>query len=154
MKIGELSDRTSVPTKTIRYYEEVGVLPPARRSPNGYRQYGEDAIGRLEFVKDAQATGLSLDEITTVMRLRSEGLPTCGHVTVLLESHLEHLEARIEALRATRARLVEIIDRARTLDPAECSDPHRCQVIGPTEGPTASAVAHELHGAPEAHDHH
>lgn len=133
MRIGELSTRTSVPTKTIRYYEEVGVLPPAERSPNGYRVYGTDAVERLDFIKDAQATGLTLDEIATVLRLRGEGQSTCEHVMHLLEHHLEHLDARIEALRATRTRLIDIIVRARALDPAECNDPNRCQTISPRQ---------------------
>ncbi|MBU1227458.1 MAG: MerR family DNA-binding protein [Actinobacteria bacterium] len=152
MRIGTLSTRTSVPAKTIRYYEEIGVLPPAERSPNGYRAYGTDAIERLDFIKDAQATGLTLDEIATVLRLRGKGESTCEHVVHLLDHHLAHLDARIEALHATRTRLVDIIERAKTLDPAECNDPNRCQTISPRhEG--SPAVAHEPHGAPGAHPH-
>jgi DNA-binding transcriptional MerR regulator len=155
MRIGTLSTRTSVPAKTIRYYEEIGVLPPAERSPNGYRAYGTDAVERLDFIKDAQATGLTLDEIATVLRLRGEGESTCEHVMHLLELHLEHLDARIEALHATRSRLVAIIDRAKALDPAECNEPNRCQTISPRQrGEGSPAVAHELHGAPGAHTHH
>jgi DNA-binding transcriptional MerR regulator len=154
MRIGELSTRTSVPTKTIRYYEEIGVLPPAERSPNGYRDYGADAVERLDFIKDAQATGLTLEEIATVLRLRGKGESTCEHVMHLLEHHLENLDARIEALRATRTRLVDLIERARTLDPAECTDPNRCQTIGSRrQGGRSPAVAHELHGAPGTHHH-
>ena len=154
MRIGELSARTSVPTKTIRYYEEIGVLPPAERSRNGYRLYGTDAVERLDFIKDAQATGLTLDEIATVLRLRGKGESSCEHVTHLLDHHLEQLDTRIEALRATRTRLVEIIERARTLNPTECTDPNRCQTISPRQQGESSSVAHELHGAPGAHRHH
>ena len=155
MRIGELSARTAVPTKTIRYYEEIGVLPAAARSPNGYRAYGPDAIERLEFVKDAQATGLTLEEISRVLRLRSRGEPTCAHVRHLLDHHLEQLDARIAALEATRNRLAAIIDRAGTLDPAECNDPNRCQIIGPRrERGRSASVAAELHGAPRGHPRH
>jgi MerR family copper efflux transcriptional regulator len=155
MRIGELSKRTSVPTKTIRYYEEIGVLPPAERSDNDYRVYGTDAVERLEFIKDAQATGLTLDEIATVLRLRGRGESTCEHVTHLLGHHLAQVDSRIEALRATRTRLVAMIDRAQSLDPSECLDPHRCQIIGPQEHSRATAgLAPELHGAPGGHGRH
>ena len=155
MRIGELSAQTSVPTKTIRYYEEIGVLPPPERGDNGYRVYNPDAIERLGFIKDAQATGLTLTEIATVLRLRGRGESTCEHVTHLLEHHLEQLDARIEALAATRARLVDIIERAGTLDPTACNDPNRCQTIGPRgEGESSPQVAPELHGAPGTHRHH
>ena len=155
MKIGELSNRTAVPTKTIRYYEEIGVLPPPERSPNGYRIYSTDAVERLDFIKDAQATGLTLDEIATVLRLRGKGESTCDHVTHLLDHHLEQLDARIEALRATRRRLVGIVERAQSLDPTECNDPNRCQTIGPRqERKVKPALAPELHGAPGAHSRH
>lgn len=155
MKIGELSNRTTVPTKTIRYYEEIGVLPPPERSPNGYRLYGTDAVERLDFIKDAQATGLTLEEIATVLRLRGKGESSCEHVTHLLDHHLEQLDARIEALRATRKRLVKIVERAQSLDPTECNDPNRCQTISPQqERKVLPALAPELHGAPGAHSHH
>ena len=154
MRIGELAHRTGVPTKTIRYYEEIGVLPPPERAPNDYRVYGDDAIERLRFIKDAQSTGLTLDEIATVLDLRGKGESTCEHVKHLLDHHLEHLDARIKALRATRKSLVKIIDRARTLDPADCNDPNRCQTIGPGSHHEAeAALAPELHQAPGTHTH-
>lgn len=139
MRIGELSTRTSVPSKTIRYYEEIGVLPPAERSPNGYRDYGTDAVERLDFIKGAQATGLALNEIATVLRLRGKGQSTCQHVMHLLDHHLEQLDARIEALRATRICLIDIIERAGTLGPADCTDPNRCQTISPRQERDGSA---------------
>ena len=154
MTIGQLSKLTSVPTKTIRYYEEIGVLPEPERAPNGYRAYAEDSIERLEFIKDAQATGLTLDEITTVLQLREQGESTCSHVTHLLDHHLQQLDMRIKSLHATRKRLVSFIDRAADLNPKECTDPNRCQTIGPREHRTGSPqLAAELHGAPGTHAH-
>ncbi|MCB2224504.1 MAG: heavy metal-responsive transcriptional regulator [Actinobacteria bacterium] len=154
MRIGELAALTSVPTKTIRYYEGIGVLPPAERGPNGYRTYDTDDVERLRFIKDAQATGLTLDEIATVLRLRGAGESTCEHVTHLLHHHLLHLDARIESLQATRARLVSMIERAEALDPADCTDPNRCQTIGSQPREDGATATHELHGGPVAHTHH
>lgn len=129
VKIGELSQLTGVSTKTIRYYEGIDVLPEPARALNGYRDYGSEAVDRVEFVRDARATGLSLTEISTILSLRGEGESTCDHVLGLLQSHLEALDAQIGALRATRRQLASVTERARQLDPSDCTDPHRCQTI-------------------------
>ncbi len=60
MFIGELAKRTGINPKTIRYYEEVRVLPPASRLPSRYRQYGEEDVERLEFIQNAKALGVTL----------------------------------------------------------------------------------------------
>ena len=152
MQIGELARQTGVPTKTIRYYEEIGVLPDPRRAPNGYRDYEESAAERLHFIRDAQATGLTLSEISSVLELRERGASTCEHVAGLLEHHLEALDEHIRTLRLTRSKLAALADRAGSVDPAECTDPHRCQTIAPIQDPDRVA-ARGLHRAPHAHEH-
>lgn len=129
MKIGQLAERTGVSTKAIRYYEEIGVLPAPARAANGYRRYEEGAADRIGFIQDAQSAGLSLLEIQVILDLRDRGEATCGHVIGSLEMRLEDVEQQMEDLRRTRSRLAEIIARARSLDPAHCSDPNRCQTI-------------------------
>lgn len=129
MKIGQLADRTGVSTKTIRYYEDIGVLPEPERATNGYRHYAEAAAERLEFIQDAQSAGMSLTEIQTILDLRDRGEATCHHVIGSLEAQLEQLDDQMDDLKRTQRRLIEVIDRARSLDPAECNDPNRCQTI-------------------------
>ena len=129
MKIGELADRTGVTTKTIRYYENIGLIPEPARAPNGYRDYQEQAVDRLQFIKDAQATGLTLTEISSILELRSEGHGTCDHAAALLEQHLTNLDHHIEELKQARTQLADLAERARTLDPEDCTDPVRCQTI-------------------------
>jgi DNA-binding transcriptional MerR regulator len=129
MRIGELAEQTGVTTKTIRYYEGIGLLPEPERMANGYRSYGDRAVDRLHFVKDAQSAGLSLVEINLILDLRDGGQSTCGHVISMLESHLDDIDLQLEELKRTRQRLVTLTDRARLLDPADCSDPNRCQTI-------------------------
>lgn len=131
MQIGELARRTGTSTKTIRFYEGIGLLPEPERAPNAYRIYDESAVERLLFIRDAKATGLSLDEISAVLDLRERGEATCGHVMGLLQRHLTELDERIEALQKTRETLRAITRRAGRLDPADCRDPHRCQTIAP-----------------------
>ena len=138
MKIGELADRTGLSTKTIRYYEHIGVLPEPDRSLNGYRTYSEGSADRIGFIRDAQAAGLSLAEIQLVLDLREEGESTCGHVIETLETHLHDVDQQMEDLHRTRARLEQIIDHARDLDPADCTDPNSCQTITKSLRLTAS----------------
>lgn len=155
MRIGELADRTGTTTKAIRYYEDIGLLPEPDRAPNGYRTYGEEAVDRLDFVRDAQATGLSLTEIASILDLRRRGQPTCGHVIDLLDRHVAALDRHIESLHQTRRKLAELTERARHLDPASCVDPNRCQTISDAADGDLSmhAEAPHLHTAPSGHHH-
>ncbi len=129
MRIGELADLGDVSTKTIRYYESIGLLAEPDRTDAGYRNYNPDALERLRFVRDAQATGLSLSEIASVLELKGSGRRSCAHTTALLEQHLDLLDQQIERLQAARQTLTELADRAKALDPSTCTDPNRCQVI-------------------------
>jgi DNA-binding transcriptional MerR regulator len=131
MRIGELAERGDVSTKTIRYYESIGLLEEPPRTGGGYRSYGDDAVERLRFVRDAQASGLTLAEIASVLELKASGARSCEHTASLLDRHLAEVDAQIERLTAARAELAELAERARRLDPAACTDPNRCQVIGP-----------------------
>ena len=129
MKIGQLAKTTGVSTKTIRYYEDIGVLPEPHRSPNGYRDYDDSSIDRLSFIKDAQASGLSLVEIETILELRDAGESSCHHTIAILESHLRDVDAQLIELGRTRSRLRQMIATASELDPNACQDPNRCQTI-------------------------
>jgi DNA-binding transcriptional MerR regulator len=132
MRIGELGEQTNVSTKTIRYYESIGLIDEPARTASGYRDYGDDALERLRFVRDAQATGLSLAEIASVLELKGAGQRSCAHTAALLERHLLDLDRQIDQLHQARATLRQLADRARSLDPGTCTDPNRCQVIAPS----------------------
>ena len=153
MKIGELSTRTGASTKTIRYYEDIGLLPQADRAANGYRTYDEDSVDRLLFIRDAQATGLPLTEIASILDLRGRGETTCHHVIDLLEHHLHDLDAHIKTLKRTRLRLIAMAERAKALDPSACTDPNRCQTIAHDDAPAGKTGARHLHRRPAAHTH-
>lgn len=135
MRIGELADRVGLSTKAIRYYESLGLIDDPERTPSGYRSYRETDVERLEFVRDAQSTGLTLAEIASVLELKNAGERSCAHTRELLERHLVEVDAQIERLQSSRVVLAALAGRARSLDPAACTDPNRCQVIGgPGEG--------------------
>lgn len=151
MKIGEIARLTGTTPKTIRYYEDIGLFPEPERAPNGYRDYPDEAVDRLSFIRDAQATGLSLTEISSILDLRSRGESTCEHVTELLQRHLETLDEHIARLGRTREQLRVLTERAEDLDPATCVDPVRCQTIA--RSPDAVNASAAVHVAPAEHRH-
>ena len=129
MRIGELAESSGFSTKTIRYYEEIGLLPPPDREVNGYRSYGDGALQRLRFIQHAQAAGLTLREMGQVFAIRSEGRAPCLHVRELLTRHLLQIDRRIAELQATRRELQDLAARAETVDPAECPEDAICAII-------------------------
>jgi MerR family transcriptional regulator, copper efflux regulator len=129
--IGELATATGVPTKTIRYYESVGLLDPPHRTASGYRNYDANATDRLAFIRAAQAAGLTLGEIRSIVALRDRGVTPCGHVVELLTARAAELDRRIAELRQLRGELHRLVERGKHLDPADC-DPRRvCHLLGP-----------------------
>lgn len=130
MRIGQLAERAEISTATVRYYESIGLMPEAERTAGGYREYGPDDLERLLFVRDAQTAGLSLTQIGEVLSMKADGQSTCGHTAELLRHHLDDIDAQVVRLMATRAALQQLVSRAESLDPADCCDPNRCQVIG------------------------
>lgn len=131
VRIGELADRAGLTATAVRYYESVGVVDSPPRTPAGYRDYDEAYLGRLEFVRAAQAVGLTLGEIRGVVALRDRGETPCAHVRELLSARAEEVESRISELRLLREELLRLVARAERLDPAACEEGRVCHLIGP-----------------------
>ncbi|MGH9139383.1 MAG: heavy metal-responsive transcriptional regulator [Acidimicrobiales bacterium] len=131
MRIGELADRSGVPVKTIRYYEEVGVLAAPPRTPSGYRDYGDETADRLAFVRAAQSVGLTLGEIREIVALRDKGVTPCEHVAGLLQRRAAEIESRIASLQLLRGELGRLARRARSLNPDDCAPDLVCHLITP-----------------------
>ena len=130
MRIGALAAESGASTKTIRFYEQAGLLPDPPRTPAGYRDYPPETSARLAFIRAAQNAGLTLAEIREVLALRDDGQPPCTHVTALLREHLADVEARLAELRTTRAALRELVATAAATDPATCTG-QGCQILTP-----------------------
>lgn len=129
MRIGEVADRSGVPAKTIRYYETVGLLPAADREANGYRSYGADIMQRLAFIRAAQASGLTLGEIRSIIAFRDCGEKPCDHVRDLIDRRAAQIDDQIGELQRLRAELARLARRARRLDPADCQPAGVCHII-------------------------
>ncbi|MGV4983353.1 heavy metal-responsive transcriptional regulator [Streptomyces sp. NRAIS4] len=129
MRIGDLATASGVTTKTVRFYEQAGLLPAPPRTPAGYRDYPADTVTRLAFIHDAQHAGLTLAEIRGILILRDSGQPPCDHVGDLIQQHLTEISQRMAELRKTRAILRDLARRAATVEPATCTDTDICRII-------------------------
>lgn len=129
MRIGELAGVTGTTTKTLRFYEDSGLLHPAGRTTSGYRQYGEDAVARLDFIRRGRAAGLTLAQIREVLDVRDQGHAPCGHVEGLLTNRLRALDTQIADLQELRATVAQLRDAARGGDPDSCDTEQVCRYL-------------------------
>lgn len=129
MRIGEVARLSDVSVKTIRYYEEIDVLPQPARSSSGYRQYEPEIVERLAFIKASQAFGLSPGEIREIVGYRKSGEVPCAHVLRLLRQHTEEVENRIAQLQKARNVLGGLVERAQNLKTENCLASSVCHLI-------------------------
>ncbi len=113
MRIGELGERLGVNTKTIRYYESIGLVPEPERTSSGYRIYSEADVERLVFIKSAQRLGLALDEVREILALRERGEAPCDYVRGLISQEVADIDHRLEELQGLREELVALERRAQ-----------------------------------------
>ena len=101
--------------KTIRYYEQIGLLPPARRAENGYRLYDEADANRLRFIKNARALGFHLIEIAQILSVQDRNVPPCSHVMDALQHHMDEIVVRIRELENLRGHLAALYEAGKGL---------------------------------------
>ncbi len=118
LKIGEVARLVGVPTKTLRYYEDIGLVSPAGRTDSGYRLYGWRELEQIEFIRRAKVMGLTLEQIRDLVEVAEEGMPSgvLRRLDELLERKLEETERRLEELRTFRDSLLEYRERAATVE--------------------------------------
>jgi DNA-binding transcriptional MerR regulator len=112
----EVAAQAHVNVQTLRYYERRGLLPEPARSPSGYRDYGDDAVRVVRFVKRAQQLGFTLDDIEDLLHLAGGGPDSCDEARAMARSRIDDLQLRIDELTGMRdalARLVETCGESR-----------------------------------------
>lgn len=114
-QIKELSRQTGVPAKTIRYYEEIGLLPPSRRAENGFRVYDDTDVERLRFIGRARALDFALDEIAEILAFRERNQPPCQYVMDLMHEQIYRVEERIRNLQQIRDELKALYEVGQQL---------------------------------------
>ena len=129
MRIGELAAAAGTTTKTLRFYEDTGLLPQTERAANGYRDYGPEALSRLDFIRRGRGAGLTLAQIREVIDIRDAGEAPCHHVYALLTVRVFDIERQIADLDALRADLIQRRDQAGEADPSTCPAETVCQYV-------------------------
>ena len=129
VRIGEAAQAAGVSSKALRFYEEHGLLPAAKRSANGYRDYTSETINRLDFIRRGRAAGLALAQIREILLLRDAGRAPCTHVRDLLAGQLADFDAQIAELVALRATVADFHAVAAAADPEACDAARICSYI-------------------------
>ena len=125
MKIQEFAELTGLSTKTIRYYESIGILPSPRRAPNGYRNYSERDMERARFVAGIRSLDLSLDEIAELLAMQDRREAPCRTLLNLIEQKADQIEERIQLLRQMEIDLRQLHKLGRTF-PTDDVDGKNC----------------------------
>jgi len=132
MKIGELATQGAVTAKTIRFYEDAGLLPPPARTLSGYRDYATETIDRLAFIRQSQAAGLSLQQIKQILAITDRGDAPCTHVRQLLSTRLDGVRAQIAELITLETRLDALLTHAEQDHPTEHDESTVCWILEST----------------------
>ena len=129
MRIGELAAAAGTTTKTLRFYEQAGLLKAPERTPAGYRDYSRDTVARLEFIRRSQSAGLTLAQIREILDIRDAGQAPCDHVQELLQERLAGIDRQIADLVELRATVAALHDHAGTVEPSTCAPAAVCRYL-------------------------
>ena len=109
MNIGEISKRAGIPAKTIRYYEDIGLVSPGRTA-NGYRVFNEQHLHKLAFLARARELGFSIEDCRALMAMYEDEGRASADVKKLALGHLERIDQKIAQLRSMRETLAELVE--------------------------------------------
>jgi len=129
MQIGELAKLSNTSAKTIRFYEDSGLLPPPARTASGYRDYGPEFVDRLRFIHRGQAAGLTLQKVRQILAIHDRGEVPCGHVQRVLNARLNQVRAQIAELVALEGHLQTLLDHAAHAAPTEHDQSTVCWIL-------------------------
>ena len=118
--IGDLARHTGCKVQTIRYYEQVGLMPPARRTSGNQRRYGLGHIQRLKFIRHGRELGFSLQAIRQLMNLADDPQQSCEAADRIAQAQLRQVESRIDRLQALQAELKRMVKQCRGGRIREC----------------------------------
>lgn len=130
LSIGDLASRSGEPVKTVRFWSDHGLLPHERLE-NGYRNYPSEALGRVAFIRSAQALGFTLEEIKAILAIREDGRKPCREVRDNLTAHLAVVRVRLEVLRGLEADLASRLAWAEANPDPDCDEAVGCAYLAP-----------------------
>jgi MerR family copper efflux transcriptional regulator len=119
MNVGTAARRSGLPAKTIRYYEEIGLIRPVR-ADNGYRDYSADDIHRLSFLRRARGLGFSIEDCRQLMALYRDKSRASQDVRAIAQSHVKAIEEKLRELQSMRKTLQTLIGACHGDDRPDC----------------------------------
>lgn len=119
MNVGKASERAGLPVRTMHYYEDIGLVVPARRE-NGYRDYSDADVHKLGFLQRARGLGFSVEECRTLLALYDDRNRASADVKRIATKHLERIEAKLEELASLRNVLSHLISCCDGDDRPDC----------------------------------
>ncbi|MEX0279762.1 MAG: Cu(I)-responsive transcriptional regulator [Arenibacterium sp.] len=119
MNISKVAERAGLPVKTVRYYEEVGLVAPARGS-NGYRDFSDQDLHRLAFLGRARALGFSIEDCRGLLALYTDRSRASAEVKAIALSHLEQIDRKLQELNEMRGTLSELVHKCAGDDRPDC----------------------------------
>lgn len=119
MNVGDAARRSGLPSKTIRYYEDIGLISPSRAA-NGYRDYAEDDIHRLAFLKRARGLGFSIEDCRQLMALYRDRSRASHDVREIASAHVAAIAEKVRELEEMRATLQKLIHACHGDDRPDC----------------------------------
>ncbi len=120
MNIGQASKLSGVPSKTIRYYEDIGLVSPARRQTNGYRDYTDSDVSILLFISRSRNLGFSISDTENLVSLWRDQHRASADVKALALNHIEQIEGRISELKQVRDTLIDLTNKCHGDDRPDC----------------------------------
>jgi Cu(I)-responsive transcriptional regulator len=120
MNIGAIAKRTGLPAKTIRYYESIGLIPPALRSEGNYRTYSEQDLQTLKFVQRARGLGFSVKDVSRLLTLWQDRRRASAEVRRMAQDHVGEIDRKIEELKGMRRTLTHLIERCHGDSRPDC----------------------------------
>ena len=120
MRIGEAAKRSGMAARTIRFYEEAGLIEPATRRESGYREFSADDVRRLRFIHRARNLGFGIDEVGRLLSLWSDRERASADVKRLALEHVARVEAKMAELRSMRDAILHLAERCHGDDRPEC----------------------------------
>ncbi len=122
MNIGDVAEKSGLPPKTIRYYEDIGLIDPLR-SANGYRSFRAADLHKLAFLGRARALGFSIEDCRALLQLYEDESRTSAEVKLIAEHHLQEIDLKIAGLKEMQNTLAALVDA--------CAGDHRpdCPIL-------------------------
>jgi len=119
MNIGRAAERSGLPPKTIRYYEDIGLLKPARRA-NGFRDYADRDVHELRFIARARGLGFSVEECRHLLELYRDTGRASAEVRKMAAGHIDAIRAKMKELRAMELTLSRLVDQCAGDERPDC----------------------------------